>query len=101
MHTFLSGPEFCFMVRKLFSSCTTSKNITLNEQYPELCDLLQMFPTLCAKADYSLDENNAEDEELEEDDIEANDLNEAKEQMDVMQMLLTTQNVTIKTSGLK
>ena len=73
----------------------------MNEQYPELCDLLQMFPTLCAKADYSLDENNADDEELEEDDIEANDLNEAKEQMDVMQMLLTTQNVTIKTSGLK
>ena len=100
MHTFLSGPEFCFMVRKLFSSCTTSKNITLNEQYPELCDLLQMFPTLCAKADYSLDENNVEDEELNE-EIEENDFNQAKEQIDVMQMLLTTQNVTIKTSGLK
>ena len=33
MHTFLNGPELCFMIRKLFSSCRTSKNITLNEQY--------------------------------------------------------------------
>ena len=47
MHTFLSGPEFCFMVRKLFSSCNTSKNLTLEEQYPHMCDYLSLFPQLC------------------------------------------------------
>ena len=40
MHTFLRGPEFCLMVRKLKSSCRTSKNVTLEEQYPRLCSLI-------------------------------------------------------------
>ncbi len=51
MHTFLRGPEFCLMVRKLKSSCQTSKNITLNEQYPGLCPLIYQFPKLCLTAE--------------------------------------------------
>lgn len=47
MHTFLRGPEFCLMLRKLKSSCQTSKNITLDEQYPNLCPLIGQFPQLC------------------------------------------------------
>ena len=94
MHTFLSGPEFCFMVRKLFSSCRTSKNFTLNEQYPDLCKLLQMFPNLCGKADYALENSD-------EDDEENINFTASKERQDVMQMLLTTRNTTIKPSGLR
>ena len=35
------------MLRKLESSCGTSKNVTLNEQYPRLCALIAEFPELC------------------------------------------------------
>ena len=46
MHTFLRGPEFCLMVNKLNSSCLTSKNATLNEQYPDMCNLLAKYESL-------------------------------------------------------
>ncbi len=35
------------MIRKLRSSCRTSKNITLEEQYPDLCRLLMNLPNAC------------------------------------------------------
>ena len=48
MHTFLRGREFCLMLRKLRSSCLTSKNITLDEQYPGMCRLIGQFGNLYA-----------------------------------------------------
>lgn len=96
MHTFLSGPEFCFMVRKLFSSCKTSKNLTLEEQYPSLCNLLAGFPVLCkepgAPSIYETQEDGSGF-----DHFAAN----GDGRLDVMQMLLTTNNITIKSNGLK
>merc|ERR550539_300385 len=57
MHTFLNGPELCLMVRKLKSSCGTSKNVTLEEQYPRLCSLIGKFPKLCLASKPPLDED--------------------------------------------
>ena len=72
MHTFLRGPEFCLMLKKLASSCSTSKNATLNEQYPGMCSLIARFPTLCsddknrARVNRTSREEEEEEEEKEE-----------------------------------
>ena len=47
LHTFIRGPEFCLVIRKLNSSCRTSKHLTLEERYPKLCHLLSNFPNIC------------------------------------------------------
>ena len=57
MHTFLRGPEFCTMLRKLRSSCKTSKNITLEEQYPSMCNLIDEYPRLCMQKSWSREGN--------------------------------------------
>ena len=91
MHTFLSGPEFCFMVRKLFSSCQTSKNLTLEEQYPFLCLYLSTFPDLC--------QNNFVASMVENHDNI--DLNTTNQTMDVLAVLLSSTNDTKKAYGFK
>lgn len=91
MHTFLSGPEFCFMVRKLFSSCGTSKNLTLEEQYPHMCVYLSLFPQLCAEPVPP----NVYDKEATE------DLMNDESKVDVLQMLLSTNNETLRSNGFK
>ncbi|CAB4055949.1 unnamed protein product [Lepeophtheirus salmonis] len=48
MHTFLRSAEFCLMYRKLKKSCRTSKNVTLQEQYPKLCILMLEYPLVCS-----------------------------------------------------
>ena len=121
MHTFLNGPELCFMIRKLFSSCRTSKNITLNEQYTldgmvcmllyllyfqeekkyhflssplkqDLCNLLQHFPNLCAKADYPMENLEVGEQN---DNFIASD-----ERREILHMILNTKNKTMKKEGL-
>ena len=90
MHTFLRGPEFCFMVRKLFSSCQTSKNLTLEEQYPHLCHYLATsFPELCQDQMHaSMIEN-----------YENIDLNSPT--VDVLSVLISSSNETLKADGFK
>ena len=78
------------MVRKLFSSCKTSKNLTLEEQYPRLCMYLSIFPDLCQDNRFaSMVENH--------DNI---DLNETNQTMDVLAVLLSS-NETQNTYGYK
>ena len=88
MHTFLRGPEFCFMVRKLFSSCRTSKNMTLEEQYPHLCHYLASFPQLCPDDMHVSMIENFEDLAL-------------NPSVDVLSVLISNQNQTLKAEGLK
>ena len=97
MHTFLRGPEFCLMFRKvnefnkymkynskfysiqliipfddfdilscfqLQSSCKTIKNVTLDEMYPKMCELIKKFSDLCVPrgASKEVDSNDADDD---------------------------------------
>ena len=79
------------MVRKLYSSCKTSKHLTLEEQYPRLCMYLSIFPDLCQDKRFaSMVENH--------DHI---DLNETNQTMDVLAVLLSSSNETQNTYGYK
>ena len=95
MHTFHNGPEFCFMVRKLFSSCRTSKNLTLEEQYPKLCNYLSLFPTLCAEPVPPTIYDKLDDEE----DFNLSASENGGASVDVL--LILTSNETLRANGFK
>ena len=76
------------MVRKLFSSCRTSKNLTLEEQYPHLCHYLASFPQLCPDDMHVSMIENFEDLAL-------------NPSVDVLSVLISNQNQTLKAEGLK
>lgn len=95
MHTFLGGPEFCLMVRKLGSSCATSKNTTLDEQYPRLCALLKAFPRLCEpdgdQHGHGLDEMLATNGSI---------IHPDSSNQDVLQILVGNNNGSLRRDGL-
>ena len=44
---FIESSEFCIIYNKLLKSCQTEKKITLEEQYPNMCKILQQNGTNC------------------------------------------------------
>ena len=44
---FVNGPEFCIVYNKLVKSCQSEKRITLQENYPDLCEHLVQNGTNC------------------------------------------------------
>ena len=44
LNTFMHGPEFCVLFRKLESTCQSHKRATLTERYPQLCQVLEENP---------------------------------------------------------
>ncbi len=41
LNTFTLGPEFCTLFNKLAVTCKSSKGVTLNERYENLCHLIK------------------------------------------------------------
>ena len=93
------------MVRKLFSSCGTSKNLTLEEQYPHICHYLALFPELCAIKNAKSNENNGGATQSFSSDFEgpttADEQIPEVKKVDVLQMLLSTSNETLRQNGFK
>ena len=63
LNTFMHGPEFCVLFRKLVSTCQSHKRATLTKRYPKLCQILednpkQFCPHIMVESEADTDEIN-------------------------------------------
>lgn len=62
-NTFTHGPEFCVLYRKLVSTCRSYKNATLQERYPNMCQILFRNETQLCKGDNATAAGDEEEED--------------------------------------
>ena len=65
IHLIISFDDYDLISRfQLQSSCKTIKNVTLDEMYPKMCELIKKFSDLCVPrgASKEVDSNDADDD---------------------------------------